>query len=286
MKRLIVNADDFGRSPGVNQGIFDSHRKGILTSTTVMVNYPDAPAGLEQARVEAPTLGLGVHICLTSGHPVLPPAAVPSLVKDDGWFYHIREWAGVAGQFDPDDLRREMEAQVERFVSLTGQPPDHLDSHHHAAYLHPAALASLLDIAAERGLPLRNAGLDGPPDEIRTSLGEWIPGLPAGAASGWIEQLQAVLADGPTPFWPARLEPGFYGPRATLGDLLLILANLPEESLTEIMCHPGYVDEALASSGYTTEREAEVDHLTHTATRECVRAEGIVLIPFGKLTRH
>jgi len=70
MKKLIVNADDFGRSPGINRGILDAHLNGIVTSTTVMINYPDAAPGLEQALLKAPDLGIGLHLNLTSGRPV------------------------------------------------------------------------------------------------------------------------------------------------------------------------------------------------------------------------
>ena len=78
MKRLIVNADDFGRAPGVNQGILDAHTHGIVTSTTVMINYPDAPAGIERAQADAPDLGLGLHLNLTSGPPISAPEDIAS----------------------------------------------------------------------------------------------------------------------------------------------------------------------------------------------------------------
>ena len=75
MKRLIVNADDFGRSPGINRGILEAHLRGIVTSTTVMVNCPAAALGLERALAEAPDLGIGLHITLTAGRPLSPPPA-------------------------------------------------------------------------------------------------------------------------------------------------------------------------------------------------------------------
>jgi predicted glycoside hydrolase/deacetylase ChbG (UPF0249 family) len=283
MQQIIVNADDFGRAPGINQGILDAHANGIVTSTTVMINYPDAPAGLDAALISAPRLGLGVHLTLTSGRPVLPPAQVPTLVQPDGTFYHIREWLAAAPRFDPEDIRREIEAQIERFISLTGRAPDHLDAHHHSVYLFPQSLGPLLDIAAARDLPLRNAGLGHLDSEIVKALPGWIPGLLPEQVPAWLDQLRAVVASRPAPIWPARFEAGFYGPRATLGDLLLILTNLPEDSLTEIMCHPGYPDAGLTGSVYTSERADEVAHLTAKATRECVRDEGLALINFGNL---
>lgn len=280
MKQLIVNADDLGRAPGINQGIIHAHRKGIVTSTTVMINYPDAPAGLAAVKADAPHLGVGLHITLTSGRPVSPPEDVPTLVNADGFFYHISQWPTVARLFDADELRAEITAQFERFGNLTGRTPDHLDAHHHAAYLHPAALRALLDLAAAHTLPLRQSRLDASPDDALALL----PEHAAEYAGGLLDALNTVLAEGPAPWWPARFESRFFGPHAILGDLLLILTSLPEDSVTELMCHPGYVDDALAGSSYTTQREDEIDHLTHAATRECVQAEGIELITFGNLT--
>ncbi len=285
MKRLIVNADDFGRSPGVNRGIMDAHTRGIVTSTTVMINYPDAAPGLQQIRDEAPDLGTGLHLNLTSGRPVSDPDQVRSLVDGSGQFYPIDAWPTRVETFDPAHIRREIDAQVEHFTRLAGQPPDHLDAHHHATYLHPAALETMLAAAAQYHIPLRNAGLDLPRETVLTTLKAMLPGLPHDFALRLIDTLQVTLADNAPPRWPARLETRFYGDHATLGDLLVILTTLEDDSITEIMCHPGYPDQALATSGYRDERAGEVAHLTHSATLECVRAEGIQLITFGDLPR-
>lgn len=285
MKRLIVNADDFGRSPGINRGILESHLRGIVTSTTVMINYPDAAPGLELAQTEAPRLGIGLHLTLTAGRPVSAPERVRSLLDDDGHFVHISAWPKQMERFDPEHLQREVAAQVDRFVSLTGRPPDHLDSHHHAAYLHPASLRAMLEIAAGYGIPMRAGLPDLRPDRAAAALADLLPGFDTATALPLVERLLTVIAEGPAPFWPARLEGGYYDRTATLGDLLVILTNLPDDSITELMTHPGYVDDVLGVSGYREKREEEMAHLTHAATRECVQAEGIQLITFGDLTR-
>ena len=287
MKQLIVNADDFGRAPGVNRGIIEAHLNGIVTSTTVMINLPDAPAALELAAAEAPRLGVGLHVNLTKGKPVSPPQSVRSLLDESGEFHHISEWARLYDHFDPDHIRREIAAQVARFVQLTGHPPDHLDSHHHAAYLHPVALEAMLEIARGYNIPLRQVRADDDPERAARDLVRILPAFPLDMARRVVEAVGDVLArqDKP-PFWPARLELGFYGETATLGDLLVILTNLPPDSLTELMCHPGHVDEALQGSGYVARREDELAHLTHPATRECVQAEGIELIAFGDIPRQ
>ncbi len=87
--RLIVNADDYGRSRNISRGIREAHLKGIVTSTTCMMNFPTTATDIRQAREETPDLGLGVHLVLTSGSPVLPAAQVPGLVGAEGEFYKL-----------------------------------------------------------------------------------------------------------------------------------------------------------------------------------------------------
>ena len=84
---LIVNADDYAMSPGVSRGILEAHARGVVTSTTALVNTPGAKEALAAARAGAPALGLGLHVNLSFGRPVLPPSAVPSLVGDEGHFF-------------------------------------------------------------------------------------------------------------------------------------------------------------------------------------------------------
>lgn len=285
MKRLIVNADDYGHAAGVNRGILDAHHKGIVTSTTVMINYPAAPDGLEVALDSAPDLGIGLHFTLTSGRPVLPPEQVPSLVRDDGYFFILKDWIPQFEKINPDEVRRELTAQFDRYVSLTGKKPDHLDSHHHFTYLLPAAFEVMLDLAAQYQLPLRHGPFYFTLEEAAAVPVRAFPGLTPEVAGRIYARLYEIFSTCPEPTWPARLNTGFYGTRATLGDLLVILTNLPDDSLSEIMCHPGYVDEELMISPYLHEREVEIAQLIHPATHECIKAEGIELLNFGDLTR-
>lgn len=282
MKQLIVNADDFGRSEGINRGILEAHRNGIVTSTTVMINFPDAEPAIRQAQAGAPGLGLGLHLNLTAGVPVLPPDQVPSLVTAQGAFHAFETWPEVAGQLDPGDLEAELRAQLDRFVTVAGRAPDHLDAHNHATYLIPPALRVMLAMAAEHGLPLRDAGLNLDNDDndvVRTLIRGRIAALGASLA----DDVRAVLDEGPAPLCPARLEVRFFGERATLGDLLVILTTLPDDGVTEIMCHPGYLDGLNPDTSYRG-REDELAHLTHRATRELVQAEGIRLVTFADVT--
>src|SRR5262245_45515696 len=87
VRKLILNADDYGKTAGVSAGLRESHMRGIVTSTTTMMNMPDAENALREARTQCPKLGLGVHLVLTTGLPLLPAASVPSLIDDQGRFF-------------------------------------------------------------------------------------------------------------------------------------------------------------------------------------------------------
>ncbi len=246
---LIVNADDFGRTRGINAGVLESHRRGILTSATLMVAYP---AALEAATamVEHSDLGVGLHVALTGGPPVLPPERLPSLVDSLG---RLPRGPDGLGDADPVEVEAEVRAQLERFRRLTGRLPTHLDGHHHCHRV-PVVREAVVAVASEHGLPVRDAG-----SGIRARLEE------AGLAT------------------TDRFEDRFYAEEARLDVLLEILAGL-EPGTTEVMCHPGIVDEELlAGSTYTVDREREVEILTHPEVLAAVRRGGVRLAHFGGL---
>ncbi|WP_119066824.1 carbohydrate deacetylase [Aggregatilinea lenta] len=277
MKKLIVNADDFGLTAEISRGIVEGHLKGIITSTTVMINFPAADAGIRQAQADAPNLGLGLHLNLVEGAPVLPPDRVPSLVDANGQFYAFNAWPGVVEQFAPDEIEAEMRAQFDRFVSIAGHTPDHLDSHYHATYLIPSALRTMLAMAAEHGLPMRNVGLD----LIHARMDRLIRQHVAVAGPDVVDTIRSILEAHPASRFPAALEIRFTGPHATLGDLLVILSTLPDDSVTELLTHPGHGGEIPDER-----RENELAHLTQRATRELVQDEGIELVTFADVARQ
>ena len=150
-KYLIVNADDFNLTEGVTRGILDGHRNGIITSTTVMVNLPGLARTRDVAQ-ETPGLGLGLHVNLTLGAPVLSAATVPSLVGANGCFVRDRNQVGEVGV--PSELRDEVAAQANRFEAVFGRRPTHLDTHYHMHRL-PRVLTAVLDVAADLRVPVR-----------------------------------------------------------------------------------------------------------------------------------
>jgi predicted glycoside hydrolase/deacetylase ChbG (UPF0249 family) len=280
MPDLIVNADDLGRTAGINRGILEAHLKGIVTSSTVMVNYPEASSGIAQMLKEAPMLGLGLHLNLTSGQPVCPVNEVPSLVDADGRFHAPKTWGAAMVGFDSAEVERELRAQFARFVALAGKPPTHLDSHHHAVYTCPSGLRVLLALAAEYGLPVRRPPFDESPAE--TAQNGLLASLDSARALAVAGELHAILAAHPAVRMPDRFVTSFYDRGAILGELLVVMTTLPATGVTELMCHPGY-PKGLDST-YRVKREDEIRWLTHPSVHEVVVTEGIRLVNFTTLS--
>ncbi|MBN1657806.1 MAG: ChbG/HpnK family deacetylase [Anaerolineae bacterium] len=277
VRKLIVNADDYGRTAGVSRGILEAHRDGIVTSTTIMVNLPDAERYLVDALAQ-PKLGVGLHLTFTEGRPLLPPAEVPGLVDTAGHFYdHHTLWAG-AEAVPVGQLAAELAAQVERFTRLAGHLPDHLDCHHFV-HLYPPFFQVYADLAAFHRLPLRvpfPANTD-----FRTAAHElgFLEEFPRDIVRGLVTTDSALLrARGLA--HPDHFDATFFGRDAvTLVHLLEILEHLPE-GVTELMCHPGYDDPSLAGSSYRAEREAELALLTHPVVSERIAELGIELVTY------
>jgi predicted glycoside hydrolase/deacetylase ChbG (UPF0249 family) len=141
-RRLIVNADDLGRSPGINRGIFEAHERGIVSSASLMVRWPAAADAvmLHRGVPSGRALGLGLHVDLGEW------------VCRDGRWETVYE---VVNLEDRDAIHVEVARQLERFEELTGKPPGHLDSHQHV-HRHEPVRGVLLACADRLGVPLRH----------------------------------------------------------------------------------------------------------------------------------
>ena len=280
-RKLIVNADDFGRSPGVSRGILHAHRAGIVTSTTIMINQPGIRRQLCGA-LECSGLGLGLHLVFTAWEPLLPPEAIPSLVDSRGRFLDQHTVWAQAETISTTQLRSELLAQIERFVSLVGHLPDHLDCHHFV-HLYPPFFEVYADLAAQFHLPLR---VPFPPEtDFRNAVSTlpFLEGFPHDLLRGMIVTNSALLQARRLAH-PDHFVSAFFGQKAvTVDHLLHLLGTLPE-GICELMCHPGYVDPELATSTYRQERETELAVLTHPDVQERVTNLGIELVTFGILT--
>ena len=149
MRKLIVNADDFGLTQGINKGIVQGFRLGIITSATALVNMPCWPHAAALASRLA-GLGIGLHFNLTMGRPLTDPRYIPSLVDEEGRFAGNPE---QLAQADPLDVVRELYNQYNRLLR-SGIKPTHIDSHDGIHSL-DNILSILLDFAARHQLPLR-----------------------------------------------------------------------------------------------------------------------------------
>jgi predicted glycoside hydrolase/deacetylase ChbG (UPF0249 family) len=124
--KIIINADDFGFSSSINQGIIDSFKEGLISTTTIMINMPYAKEGVDLWK-QNKDLGLGLHINLTVGNPISDIKSIPSLVNNEGIFNYIRDWKNH--NFNNEEVYTEVKAQIEKLKSY-GAEIDHLDCHH------------------------------------------------------------------------------------------------------------------------------------------------------------
>ena len=272
MKRIIINSDDYGRTPEISRGIRESHLNGVVSSTTCMMNIPTTAHDVAVAVQETPKLGLGVHLVLTMGKPILPPESVPSIVDANGNHLKYDPFIENLPRLNIHEVKAEWRAQIETFIRAAGRRPDHLDSHHHSSFFTPELFRGMLEIAREYGCPIRNpiaygnnptAGMPG----IAQPMSEHAPRL--------MKEFNARSTD--------TMFVNFYDEGATHEELLNILSKV-ENGTSEIMCHPGYVDEAFAKeSVYNFQRERELKILTDPAIKQAIESRGIEVITFSNL---
>jgi hopanoid biosynthesis associated protein HpnK len=274
----IINADDFGLSPGVNRGVVDAFREGVLTSTTAMVNVDSFEEAARLAR-ENPDLPVGVHLNLLWGEPVSNPAEVPTLV-DRGAF--LRKSSALAsryffGRLSPDHVKLEFRNQIRTFVDA-GLTPTHVDTHKHVHCL-PGILDALTSAAREFRIDKIRVPSEKPSAATRRS----------GKAAGKRRLIRFLCRGARTRLRAAgmRTTDHFAGiehtGRLNSDALNLILSNL-RSGVTEIMCHPGYADESTDKYSSTRlQREVELASLKDPRVKERIASEAIRLIHYGDL---
>ncbi|CAM4382688.1 carbohydrate deacetylase [Paenibacillus xylanexedens] len=246
-RQVIINADDFGLSPAINEGIIKAYQAGGITSTSMMVNMPGFEHAVCSAR-SLPDLGIGLHFNLTYGYPVSDPGSIPSLVKPDGSFHN----GNSALVRDPADITKELNAQWNRFIA-TSRYPAHLDSHHLLHQNDPMIYQIMAEKAFRENVPLRRS------------------------------QIVHSIPNGPIPRMTETILLDTYGDNEGLQRLLHHLVSLPE-GITEIVCHPGYVDDILIGiSEWTDIRERELAVFINEEIPRTMRALNILPISYTAL---
>lgn len=266
MKRLILNSDDYGRTPEISRGIREAHRHGVVTSTTCMMNISTTANDIAVALHETPALEMGVHLVLTMGKPISAPQDVPSIVDAQGDFFKYTPLIEHLHTLRIEEVTREWQAQIEAFINASGRTPTHLDSHHHSSYFSPALFRAMLGLAREYKCAIRYPFTEAVSEELRETSRH---------APDLLREFQ--------PRHPDHFVVDFYDAGATYEVMVALLNNLPEGT-TEIMCHPGYVDETFArESIYNHQRDRERRILTDPSIKEIIQRREIQLISFADL---
>lgn len=242
---LIVNADDFGLSKGQNYGIIEACRRGVVTSTTALINGEAVEHAAQLSR-EVPELGVGLHFVLTLGQPLSP---MPGLMRDGQlgkWIWEMAEQTALP----LDEIARELDCQFNRFVDVFGREPTHIDSHHHV-HMIPAIFPLVAEFAQRKGVAMR---LD---REVR--------------------ELPDVVVTSTEGFSSA-----FYGDEISEALFLKVLDDSAVRSL-EIMAHPAFIDNTVRKSAYCWPRLAELDVLTSASLKYAIAERGYRLGTFRDL---
>jgi len=274
MKWLIVTADDFGASVAVNEAVEQAHRRGILTCASLMVAGEAAADAVARARA-MPTLGVGLHLVLVDGRPVLPIVAVPDLVDQDGRFRNNMVQAGI--DFLRPRVRRQLEAEIAaQFAAFaaTGLPLDHVNAHKHF-HLHPTVASLVLEIGRRHGMRAVRA-----PIEPRATLRQIEVVRGFDIALPWAKLVRRRLRRAGLAV-PDQVFGLAWSGALNKHRLCGLLAHLPE-GLTEIYAHPATGPYPGSAPGY--DYAGELDALTDPLARQLITRERVALGRFADFT--
>jgi chitin disaccharide deacetylase len=287
MKQVILNADDFGLTTGVNEGIIRAHRDGILSSTTLMANGLAFDDAVERAK-ENPKLGVGCHLVLIGGRCVAPPNQIPTLVDPDGNLPATLPafvTKVTSGRIRADDIATELRAQIEK-IRRASIDPSHVDTHKHA-HAHPRVLSIVCRVAKELGINRIRQPIESFRDSWVTTAsdrkGTTTQVVAAAAVRSIAPRFRATLKKyeltTPKHFLGLAMT-GQMGPET----LKRMIESLGDDT-TEIMFHPGINDDALAQTGtrLLMQRELELQALTDPGVRHALSERGIRIISYREL---
>ncbi len=246
--KLIVNADDLGFSKGINYGILDAYRNGVVTSTTIMMNVPFTNHAIDLFKNE--DIGIGVHMNATSGKALLDTHEL--ITDEDGIF--IREEQEYTDQF-LSELELEFDAQI-KLALEKGIKVTHLDSHHHLHMWNKEFFTIAKKLGKKYDLPVRcNREYSHMTEELQSE----------------VRSTQAFSED----FYDKTVNVDFF--------LHILRSNLDAETL-EVMVHPGFLCGHLINrDSYREMRMVENSILTSKLVKDFIRDNNIELIDFSKV---
>jgi len=287
MKQLILNADDFGLTRGVNEGIIKAHREGVLTSTTLMACAAAFDHAIALAK-QNPHLGIGCHLVLVGGKAVSPPDGIPSLASRDG---NLPDSLSTfvarlsSGMICPKEIERELRGQISK-IRDGGIEPTHLDTHKHT-HAHPVVMNALACVARDLKIPRVRKPIEDLRDSWQSTRGE--------GSAIWQELLAAAAARAVTPvFNSTSRKYGLRSPDHFLGlamtgrlapAALRRLITFVQNGITEIMLHPGISDAELETvdTRLHYQRNIEMEALLDPLVRSAIEEHDIRLITYHDL---
>jgi hopanoid biosynthesis associated protein HpnK len=276
LKGLIVTADDFGAALVVNEAVEQAHTQGILTAASLMVAGEAADDAVARAK-RLPKLGVGLHLVLVDGRPMLPPSKVPDLVDEDGRFRSNMAMAGVRFFFSPcvrKQLAAEIEAQFAAFAR-TGLTLDHVNAHKHF-HLHPTITSLILKIGARYGLTAARAPVE--PAAVIDAIEPIQRGLGDRVAAPWAQATKARLVRAGLTV-PDQVFGLAWSGAMTASRLQALVANLPV-GLSEIYFHPATADQFSGHAAGYRYRD-ELAALTDTKVHDAIVAQDVRLGRFA-----
>ncbi|MHC4755880.1 MAG: carbohydrate deacetylase [Planctomycetota bacterium] len=279
--RIIVNADDFGLSEGVNRAVIQAYQEGVLTSATLMAGAPAARQAVEMSKAE-PGLGVGIHLNLTEGKAVSQDLIVKCLVDSKGNFRYSAGKLAMLSMIRPkirQAIRTELAAQIQ-YVIDSGLKPTHMDSHKHI-HTFPVLYSIVCQLAAQFGIrALRLAYEPGDVSDV-----PWPLPSAGGAERARITRGLAAINK--------MQNSDYFRTKGLLGvahtgkidvSFFKALTLYNKLSIAEVMTHPGYADGLDANSTrLLKQRELELDALCDERTKTLFQEAGIKLVHYGQL---
>ena len=279
MKKIIVNADDFGRHELINRAVERAFNAGLLKSATLMAGGIAFDDAVNVAK-KISGLGVGIHFTLANGNPVLPPEEIPTLVTADGTFHgdyikFLKRY--LSGKISLSEVRSELAAQLEK-ISRTGLTLTHFDSHQHLHHV-PGIIEIVLQLANAAGINSMRVADTKLFDGELDSLGKFFGRLGLGS----LAKLAAYMAHKKNFATPEHFAGIVAGESVSENFLLKLIENL-REGTTEVMLHPGVDNKILRDfCSWEHDFEEELKAVTSPKVLNLLAEKNISAINFSDL---